>query len=363
MDIPIQRENTSKDSPPPHPIVIGKWKLGDQIGRGAFGEVFKAMHIDSGEFAAVKRVVLHNVNEDQLTNIIVEINLLKSLNHTNIVKYLESIRSEDHLNIVLEYVEAGSVRGLLDRFGYFQEPQAATYTKQVLEGLSYLHYQGVVHRDVKGANILTTKQGICKLADFGVARNLSECEKAFSVVGTPYWMAPEIISMDVISTSCDVWSVGCTVVEMVSALPPYWELSPMPALFRIVQDPMPPIPPGVSVALNDFLCRCFQKDPAMRSTAAQLLRHPWILGHKTRPAKETHTQSPVIPSTIPYTYTHTYTHTHNDELINTITPPQFSRGIFTEATHTHTHTQRSYIYRHKIHRYTYSSYTNNVCDS
>uniref|UniRef100_A0A0G4FL94 non-specific serine/threonine protein kinase n=1 Tax=Chromera velia CCMP2878 TaxID=1169474 RepID=A0A0G4FL94_9ALVE len=259
--------------------LIGKWKLGDRIGKGAFGEVFKVMHVDTGEFAAVKRIELHNMTEDQLNNIMVEINLLKSLNHPNIVKYLESIRTEEHLNIILEYVEAGSVRAVLDKFGAFLEPLAAHYTFQVLEGLCYLHDQGVVHRDVKGANILTTKSGRCKLADFGVARNLGETEKAESVVGTPYWMAPEIITMDAMSTGCDVWSVGCTVIEMITRTPPYWDLPPMNALFRIVQDPLPPLPPGISVHLTDFLCRCFQKDTAMRSTAAQLMAHPWITGH------------------------------------------------------------------------------------
>ncbi|CAM9754911.1 unnamed protein product, partial [Phaeothamnion confervicola] len=153
---------------------------------------------------------------------------------------------------------------------------------QVLEGLKYLHEQGVLHRDIKGANILTTKNGLVKLADFGVAMKLSDrggssAADDADVVGTPYWMAPEIIEMTGITTACDVWSVGCTIIELLSGgKPPYYDLPQMTALYKIVQDDHPPLPDGLTVALRDFLLQCFQKEPQMRNSAAQLLSHPWL---------------------------------------------------------------------------------------
>jgi serine/threonine protein kinase len=123
-----------------------------------------------------------------------------------------------------------------------------------------LHEQGVIHRDIKGANILTTKEGLVKLADFGVATKLTEADvNTHSVVGTPYWMAPEVIEMSGVSAASDIWSVGCTVIELLTCVPPYYDLQPMPALFRIVQDDHPPLPEHVSPAITDFLDQCFRK--------------------------------------------------------------------------------------------------------
>lgn len=115
---------------------------------------------------------------------------------------------------------------------------------QVLQGLLYLHEQGVIHRDIKGANILTTKDGLVKLADFGVATKSNVGES--SVVGTPYWMSPEIIQLSGATTASDIWSLGCTVIELLDGKPPYHNLQPMPALFRIVNDDHPPLPEGAS---------------------------------------------------------------------------------------------------------------------
>lgn len=116
---------------------------------------------------------------------------------------------------------------------------------QVLHGLLYLHEQGVIHRDIKGANILTTKEGLVKLADFGVASRTTGLNES-SVVGTPYWMAPEVIELTGATTASDIWSLGCTVIELLEGKPPYHNLQPMPALFRIVNDDHPPLPQGAS---------------------------------------------------------------------------------------------------------------------
>jgi serine/threonine protein kinase len=151
---------------------------------------------------------------------------------------------------------------------------------QVLQGLQYLHEQGVIHRDIKGANILTTKDGTVKLADFGVSTSTlaGGQDKEAQVVGTPYWMAPEIIQLSGASSASDIWSVGCTVIELLQGKPPYHNLAAMPALFAIVNDDHPPLPEGISAAARDFLMQCFQKDPNLRVSARKLLRHAWITG-------------------------------------------------------------------------------------
>lgn len=174
------------------------------------------------------------------------------------------------------------------------------YILQVLEGLVYLHDQGVIHRDIKGANILTTKDGSVKLADFGVATKTTALSNG-SVVGSPYWMAPEVIDQSGATTASDVWSVGCVVIELLEGKPPYHFLDPMPALFRIVQDDCPPLPEGASPVragpltslhdmspaltnswdtyqiVKDFLMHCFQKDVNLRISARKLSRHPWMM--------------------------------------------------------------------------------------
>ncbi|WOK96579.1 MAP3K epsilon protein kinase 1 [Canna indica] len=256
-----------------------KYMLGDEIGKGAYGRVYKGLDLENGDFVAIKQVSLENIPQEDLNIIMQEIDLLKNLNHKNIVKYLGSIKTKTHLHIVLEYVENGSLANIIkpNKFGPFPESLVAVYIAQVLEGLVYLHEQGVIHRDIKGANILTTKEGLVKLADFGVATKLTEADvNTHSVVGTPYWMAPEVIEMSGVCAASDIWSVGCTVIELLTCVPPYYDLQPMPALFRIVQDERPPIPEGLSPDITDFLRQCFKKDAMQRPDAKTLLLHPWI---------------------------------------------------------------------------------------
>ncbi|XP_021891093.1 MAP3K epsilon protein kinase 1-like [Carica papaya] len=250
-----------------------KYMLGDEIGKGAYGRVYKGLDLENGDFVAIKQVSLENIAQEDLNIIMQEIDLLKwplkaklkellllqNLNHKNIVKYLGSLKTKTHLHIILEYVENGSLANIIkpNKFGPFPESLVAVYIAQVLEGLVYLHEQGVIHRDIKGANILTTKEGLVKLADFGVATKLTEADvNTHSVVGTPYWMAPEVIEMSGVCAASDIWSVGCTVIELLTCVPPYYDLQPMPALFRIVQD------------------------ARQRPDAKTLLSHPWIQNYR-----------------------------------------------------------------------------------
>lgn len=252
------------------------FQLGDCLGRGAFGSVYRALNWGTGETVAVKQIKLADLPKSELRVIMLEIDLLKNLDHPNIVKYHGFVKTPETLNIILEYCENGSLHSISKNFGRFPENLVALYMSQALHGLCYLHDQGVIHRDIKGANILNTKSGLVKLADFGVASRTTGLHES-SVVGTPYWMAPEVIELTGATTASDVWSLGCTVIELLEGRPPYYNLQPMPALFRIVNDDHPPLPQGASPVVIDFLMQCFQKDPNLRVSAKKLLKHPWIV--------------------------------------------------------------------------------------
>ena len=266
------------------------FQLGDCLGKGAFGSVYRALNWGTGETVAVKQIKLADMPKSELRVIMSEIDLLKNLDHPNIVKYHGSVKTPETLNIILEYCENGSLHSISKNFGRFPENLVALYMAQVLNGLLYLHENGVIHRDIKGANILTTKQGVVKLADFGVASRTTGLHET-SVVGTPYWMAPEVIELSGATPESDIWSLGCTVIELLDGKPPYHKLDPMPALFRIVNDDHPPLPQGASPAVNDFLMQCFQKDPNLRVSSKKLLKHPWILNARRSDAVESKTST------------------------------------------------------------------------
>ncbi|KAI9671821.1 MAG: hypothetical protein M1831_003349 [Alyxoria varia] len=278
LPTPQKKEKTIGTSQPQHEG-LKDYQLGDCLGKGAFGSVYRALNWRTGETVAVKKIKLTDLPKSELRVIMLEIDLLKNLNHPNIVKYQGFVKSSESLCIILEYCENGSLHSICKNFGKFPESLVALYMSRVLNGLLYLHEQGVIHRDIKGANILTTKEGLVKLADFGVATKASGLHEA-SVVGTPYWMAPEVIELSGATTASDVWSLGCTVIELLEGKPPYHKFQPMQALFRIVNDDHPPLPESCSPAVQDFLMQCFQKDPNLRVSAKKLLKHPWIANAK-----------------------------------------------------------------------------------
>ncbi|KAH8830757.1 hypothetical protein DL96DRAFT_1594203 [Flagelloscypha sp. PMI_526] len=276
------------------------YQLGDSLGKGAFGQVYRALNWSTGETVAVKEIELSNIPKSELGDIMSEIDLLKNLNHPNIVKYKGYAKTPQYLYIILEFCENGSLYAISKRFGKFPETLVAVYISQVLEGLVYLHDQGVIHRDIKGANILTNKDGTVKLADFGVASTAAASVNDGAVVGSPYWMAPEVIEQSGATTASDIWSVGCVVIELLEGKPPYANLSPMPALWRIVQDDCPPLPESASPIVKDFLMHCFQKDCNLRISAKKLLKHPWMISarrqmHAPRPPAAT--DAPQTPDT------------------------------------------------------------------
>lgn len=184
----------------------------------------------------------------------------------------------------------GSIAKLIDDFGKFPEPLIRKYTKQILEGLEYLHSHDVIHRgnfqiilDIKGANILVDKEGICKLTDFGGSKMLVEeidNNKQKSFKGTPHWMAPETIKTLESTRYSDIWSMGCTIIEMATGEPPWSQFTnQITALYNIMNAKNPPeLPEFLSSALKDFLNKCFKMNPRERSNVFKLLRHPFITG-------------------------------------------------------------------------------------
>eukprot|EP01103_Thecamoeba_quadrilineata_P012954 TRINITY_DN346_c0_g1_i2.p1 TRINITY_DN346_c0_g1~~TRINITY_DN346_c0_g1_i2.p1 ORF type:complete len:861 (-),score=215.07 TRINITY_DN346_c0_g1_i2:223-2514(-) len=167
------------------------------------------------------------------------------------------------------------------KFGVFPERLLALYINQILRGLSYLHHKSLIHRDIKGANILLTKDGTCKLADFG---SCTHANKRLSIVGSPFWMAPEIISSSGGGSLSDIWSVGCLIIELLTGFPPYWKMGTTIALFKMVEDVHPPLPERVTPALQNFLLNCFKRDYLQRPSADDLLTHPWITSIWSSPA-------------------------------------------------------------------------------
>ncbi|EIW72748.1 hypothetical protein TREMEDRAFT_24503, partial [Tremella mesenterica DSM 1558] len=255
---------------------------GNFIGKGQFGTVYRALNLDTGQMVAIKRIALDGMEDHEIDDVMREVELLKRLDHPSIVKYEGMSRDPDYLSIILEFVENGSLGSVLKAFGKFNERLAATYTAKILEGLDYLHREGVVHCDLKAANILSTKNGNVKLTDFGVSLNTKAMENiqqtAMSgVMGTPNWMAPEVINLDGARPPSDIWSLGCTVIEMITGKPPFSDVShPMAVMWRVVEGAPPNPPEGSSDDLTHFLSRCFEKDPDVRPTASELFEHPWI---------------------------------------------------------------------------------------
>ncbi|KAI0629135.1 hypothetical protein C8Q77DRAFT_1161317 [Trametes polyzona] len=258
-----------------------QFQLGNCIGRGQFGAVYRALNLNTGQMVAVKRIRLEGLKEEEISQLMKEVDLVKSLSHPSIVKYEGMARDDNTLSIVLEYAENGSLGQTLKAFGKLNERLVANYVVKILEGLHYLHQNDVVHCDLKAANILTTKNGNVKLSDFGVSLNLRAMEREMKdVAGTPNWMAPEVIELKGASTKSDIWSLACTVIELLTGRPPYADIAnSMSVMFRIVEDERPPLPEECSEGLQDFLKWCFNKDPAKRPSAEQLCEHEWLKKH------------------------------------------------------------------------------------
>ncbi|CAN6461638.1 unnamed protein product [Victoria cruziana] len=264
---------------PPSPGL--RWKKGKLLGRGTFGHVFVGFSNESGDMCAMKEVTLFAddaKSKECARQLGQEIALLSRLRHQNIVQYYGSETVDDKLYIYLEYVSGGSIHKLLQEYGAFSEPVIRSYTQQILSGLAYLHAKNTVHRDIKGANILVDPNGRVKLADFGMAKHVTGHSLALSFKGSPYWMAPEVIkNSNGCNLAVDIWSLGCTVLEMATRKPPWSQYEGVAALFKIGNSKeLPAIPDSLSDEGKHFVKLCLQRNPSDRPTAAQLLEHPFV---------------------------------------------------------------------------------------
>lgn len=250
----------------------------NKLGEGSYGSVYKALHKDSKQVLAIKQVPV----DTDLQEIIKEISIMQQCDSPYVVKYYGSYFKNTDLWIVMEYCGAGSVSDIMRlRKKTLTEEEIATVLSDTLKGLEYLHLRKKIHRDIKAGNILLNNEGHAKLADFGVAGQLTDTmAKRNTVIGTPFWMAPEVIQEIGYDCVADIWSLGITALEMAEGKPPYGDIHPMRAIFMIPTKPPPTFRDSDrwSPQFIDFVSRCLVKTPEKRATASQLLHSDFIVG-------------------------------------------------------------------------------------
>ncbi|KAJ4828374.1 Mitogen-activated protein kinase kinase kinase 5 [Turnera subulata] len=271
--------------PEPTPMNC-QWQKGKLIGRGTFGSVYVASNRETGALCAMKEVEMFPddpKSAECIKQLQQEIKVLSHLKHPNIVQYYGSEIVEDRFYIYLEYVHPGSINKYIrEHCGAMTESVVRSFTRHILSGLAYLHSTKTIHRDIKGANLLVDAAGVVKLADFGMAKHLTGQAADLSLKGSPYWMAPELMqavmqkdSSSDLALAVDIWSLGCTIIEMFTGKPPWSEYEGAAAMFKVMRD-SPSIPEILSAEGQDFLRCCFRRNPAERPSASMLLEHRWL---------------------------------------------------------------------------------------
>ncbi|KAJ1950306.1 ATP binding, partial [Dispira parvispora] len=237
-----------------------QWIQGALIGMGSFGNVYLGLNSLSGALMAIKQVEIPQENSASearkkmmLDALQFEIKILQELKHENIVQYLGSESDGKHLNIFLEYVPGGSVVAMLDNYGPLQETLVRSFVRQILKGLQYLHACEIIHRDIKGGNILVDNQGRIKISDFGISKKIENEEDRASIMsnrsslkGSVFWMAPEVVKKTHYTRKADIWSLGCLVIEMLTGKHPFPNFTEMQAMFKIGSNTVPTVPSDIS---------------------------------------------------------------------------------------------------------------------
>jgi len=256
------------------------YKSMTKIGEGAAGQVFVATHVRNGMKVAVKKM---DINADNIKLLVTEIGIMKTCDHPNVVKYVDAyIVEEKEMWVVMEFMGGGCLTDVLECFESVKltEPQIAYCCRETLKSLAYVHSLHRIHRDIKSDNVLLSNDGHIKLADFGYAAQLTKKSKnRNTVVGTPYWMAPELIRGHDYGTKVDIWSLGIMLIEMAEGEPPYMDYPPLRALFLITTKGIPAVKDQHKWSRNfhDFFAKCLDVNVQTRPEANELLKHPFLL--------------------------------------------------------------------------------------